>query len=95
MRCKAAARKSGPLKDTRFGFWLKMFIKGPYARVVSLCVNWRYAVLTIGLVMLLLCYGVWQAAEQLHVRPVGTEGPGSLLVEISARRPLLTVSVTV
>ena len=58
---KAAALKPGPVKDTRFGRWLKRFVKGPYARMVNFCVNWRYAVVTLGLVMLLLCYGVWQA----------------------------------
>jgi multidrug efflux pump subunit AcrB len=58
---KAALRNSGPVKDTRFGRWLKLFVKGPYARMVRFCVNWRYAVVTLGLVMLLLCFGVWQA----------------------------------
>ncbi|MDX2502452.1 MAG: efflux RND transporter permease subunit, partial [Deltaproteobacteria bacterium] len=58
---KAAARNSGPLKDTRFGRWLKMFVRGPYARMIKFCANWRYAVVTFGLVMLLLCFGVWQA----------------------------------
>ncbi len=37
-------------------------------------------------------YGVWQAADRLRVRPAGAEERGSLLVEISARQPLLMVS---
>jgi multidrug efflux pump subunit AcrB len=58
---KAAIRNSGAVKETRFGRWLKAFIKGPYARVIHFCTNWRYAVVTLGLVLLLLCFGIWQA----------------------------------
>ena len=58
---KAQQRRSGPLKEKRFARWLRLFIHGPYTRLVTLCVNWRYASMAIGLVLLLLSYGVWQA----------------------------------
>jgi multidrug efflux pump subunit AcrB len=58
---KTAAKISGPLKEKRSARWLKSFINGPYARLVNFCVSWRYATLTLGLVLLLLCFGVWQA----------------------------------
>ncbi|MBT8372691.1 MAG: efflux RND transporter permease subunit, partial [Deltaproteobacteria bacterium] len=58
---KAAQRKSGPLKENRFARRLKWLINGPYARILNFCVNWRYATVTFGLVILLLSFGVWQA----------------------------------
>jgi len=58
---KAAAKNGGPLKEKRSARWLKWFIDGPYARLVNFCVSWRYATVTLGLVLLLLCFGVWQA----------------------------------
>jgi multidrug efflux pump subunit AcrB len=58
---KTAANKSGPLKEKRSARWLKWFIDGPYAGLVNFCVSWRYATVTLGLVLLLLCFGVWQA----------------------------------
>ncbi|MEJ2284583.1 MAG: efflux RND transporter permease subunit [Desulfobacterales bacterium] len=58
---KTAAKKSGPLKEKRSARWLKSFINGPYARLASFCISWRYATVTLGLVLLLLCFGVWQA----------------------------------
>ena len=58
---KAQQRRSGPVKEKRFARWLRLIIDGPYTRLVKLCVNWRYASMAIGLVLLLLSYGVWQA----------------------------------
>ncbi len=58
---KTAAGRSGPLKEKRSARWLKSIISGPYARLVNFCVSWRYATVTLGLVLLLLCFGVWQA----------------------------------
>jgi multidrug efflux pump subunit AcrB len=58
---KSAIRDAGKIKETRVGRWLKAFIRGPYARLINFCVNWRYAVVTLGLVLLLLCFGVWKA----------------------------------
>ncbi|CAB1059052.1 Acriflavin resistance protein [Olavius sp. associated proteobacterium Delta 1] len=58
---KAQQRRSGPAKEKRFARWLRLIIEGPYTSLVKLCVNWRYASMAIGLVLLLLSYGVWQA----------------------------------
>jgi multidrug efflux pump subunit AcrB len=58
---KTAGRPTGPLKEKRFARWLKWVIKGPYTRLVTFCVRWRYATLACGLVMLALCFGVWKA----------------------------------
>ena len=58
---KADQRRSGPIKDKRFARWLKLIVNGPYARLVKFCVNWRYASVAVGLVLLLLSFGVWQA----------------------------------
>ncbi len=58
---KSAVKADGKVKTTRFGRWLKAFIRGPYARLINFCVKWRYAVVTLGLVLLLLCFGLWQA----------------------------------
>jgi multidrug efflux pump subunit AcrB len=58
---KAIRRKSVALKEKRVARWLKWMIYGPYAKVVRFCVNWRYASIAVGLVLLLLCFGVWQA----------------------------------
>ena len=58
---KSAVKDAGKIKESPFGRWLKVFIRGPYARLINFCVNWRYAVVTMGLVMLLLCFGIWKA----------------------------------
>ncbi len=58
---KRQQRKSGPIKEKLFARWLRQIVAGPYTRLVKLCVNWRYASMAIGLVLLLLSYGVWQA----------------------------------
>jgi len=58
---KTAAKKLGPSKEKRAARWLKSIIHGPYARLVKFCVSWRYATVTLALVLLLLCFGVWQA----------------------------------
>jgi multidrug efflux pump subunit AcrB len=58
---KASRRRSGPPKEKRFARWLKWVINGPYSRLVALCIRWRYATLSVGLVLLLLCFAVWKA----------------------------------
>ena len=58
---KAQQREPGPIREKRFARWLRMVINGPYTRLVKLCIDWRYAVIAIGLVALLLSYGIWQA----------------------------------
>jgi multidrug efflux pump subunit AcrB len=58
---KAARRASGPPKENRSARWLKRIIAGPYTRLLTFCVRWRYAVLAFGVVLLLLSFGVWKA----------------------------------
>ncbi len=58
---KARQRNPGPIREKRFARWLRLIINGPYNRLVRTCVNWRYAFIALGLVGLLLSYGVWQA----------------------------------
>ena len=41
--------------------WLKWFIKGPYNKLLHFCVRWRYATVGLGIAVLLLTLGVWQA----------------------------------
>ncbi len=58
---KASRRRPGPPREKRFSRWLKRFVNGPYRRLVGFCINWRYATLAVGLVLLLLSFGVWKA----------------------------------
>ena len=58
---KAANSKSGPKKEKRVARWLRLIINGPYTGLAKFCVNWRYATIALGLVLLLLSVGVWQA----------------------------------
>lgn len=58
---KAARRRAGTLKEKRSSRWLKWIVHGPYTRLVTFCVRWRYATVAIGIVMLLLCFGIWKA----------------------------------
>jgi len=39
---------------------LKWVIRRPYARLVNLCVKWRYVTVAIGIAVLLLSVGVWE-----------------------------------
>jgi multidrug efflux pump subunit AcrB len=38
---------------------LKKVIRGPYARLLALCLRWRYATVALGIAVLLLSLGVW------------------------------------
>jgi multidrug efflux pump subunit AcrB len=58
---KTARRRTSPPKEKIIARWLKWVISGPYNRLVTFCVRWRYATIASGLVMLLLCFGVWKA----------------------------------
>ena len=58
---KAKLRRPGLPKEKRFSRWLKRFINGPYTRLVGFCINWRYVTLAVGLVLLLISFGVWKA----------------------------------
>ena len=56
---QAAQRRAKPIKnDKRSTRWLKSFIEGPYARLLSLCTQWRYATIGIGIFTLLISVGV-------------------------------------
>ncbi|MCG6878150.1 MAG: efflux RND transporter permease subunit [Deltaproteobacteria bacterium] len=39
---------------------LKWFIRGPYTKMVTFCVRWRYATVAVGIAILLLTVGVWK-----------------------------------
>ena len=58
---KSSRRQSSPPKEKLTARWLKWLVKGPYTRLVTFCVRWRYATVATGIVLLLLCFGVWQA----------------------------------
>ena len=54
-------RHSSKLRKEKFiSRGLKRFIAGPYHRLVTLCVRWRYATVAIGIAVLLLTVGVWK-----------------------------------
>ena len=50
----------GPGTEKLVARWLRWFIKGPYAKLVSFCVRWRYATVALGIAMLLLTMGIWR-----------------------------------
>ena len=50
----------GPRTEKLVARWLRWFIKGPYAKLVSFCVTWRYATVALGVTMLLLTMGIWR-----------------------------------
>jgi len=49
-----------PKKEKFVSRWLKWVIRGPYTRLVTFCVRWRYATLAVGIAILLLTVGVWK-----------------------------------
>ncbi len=55
-----AACASGGMREKRASRWLKRIINGPYLRLVSFCVQWRYATIAAGLAVILLVMGIWQ-----------------------------------
>ncbi len=42
------------------GKLLKRFISGPYRRVLDFCIRWRYAVISLGIALLVITFGVWK-----------------------------------
>ncbi|MDY6852125.1 MAG: efflux RND transporter permease subunit, partial [Thermodesulfobacteriota bacterium] len=48
-----------PRKEKQTVKWLNWIIRGPYARLLSLCIGWRYATVGLGLMVLLLTLGTW------------------------------------
>ena len=53
-RIKSVTRRARDKWATR---WLNHFIKGPYARMLDFCLRWRYPVVALGLLCLLLALG--------------------------------------
>ncbi len=49
-----------PKKEKWMSRGLKKVINGPYNRLVTFCVNWRYATVGLGIAILLLTIGVWE-----------------------------------
>ncbi|MBW1785650.1 MAG: efflux RND transporter permease subunit [Deltaproteobacteria bacterium] len=58
-RRRAGAANGGGLKEKRLSRGLKWIINKPYAKLLILCLRWRYATIALGLVALLLSLGVW------------------------------------
>ena len=52
---------TGTKKEKISSRWLKKMIRGPYAKTVSFCVKWRYVTVAVGLSLIFLTIGVWQA----------------------------------
>jgi multidrug efflux pump subunit AcrB len=48
-------------KEKRSARWLKWFIRIPYGRFLDFCLRWRYVTLAVGIVLLILTFGVWKA----------------------------------
>jgi len=59
-RKRFAGRRKKPEKEKRVSRGLKWVIRKPYARLVALCVKWRYVTVAIGIAVLLLSVGVWE-----------------------------------
>ncbi len=54
-------RTKKSMEEKRTARWLKWFIRRPYAWAVSFCVRWRYATVALGIAILLVTVGIWQA----------------------------------
>lgn len=37
----------------------KKFVHGPYKRILTMCVKYRYITLSMGLVIIIICSGLW------------------------------------
>jgi len=55
----AQNRKTTHRKENRVSRWLKWFISHPYAKLLDLCLRWRYATVGVGIAVLLLTLGLW------------------------------------
>jgi multidrug efflux pump subunit AcrB len=49
-----------PKKEKLISRGLKWVIRGPYTKLVTFCVRWRYATVAVGIAVLLLTVGVWK-----------------------------------
>jgi multidrug efflux pump subunit AcrB len=54
-------RTKRSMEEKRTARWLKWFIRHPYAWAVDFCVRWRYATVALGMAILLVTVGIWQA----------------------------------
>ncbi len=59
-RERKARRGSKPRKEKLISRGLKWFIRGPYTKLATFCVRWRYATVAVGIAVLLLSVGVWK-----------------------------------
>jgi len=59
-RARKTRRRLKPRKEKIISRGLKWVIRGPYNRLVSFCVRWRYATVAVGIAVLLLTVGVWK-----------------------------------
>ena len=41
--------------------WLKKFTAGPYLKMLTFCIKWRYATVALGFALMFITLGVWQA----------------------------------
>jgi multidrug efflux pump subunit AcrB len=57
---KPVGNKSSPGAEKPVARWLKVFINGPYTKLLTYCLKWRYATVAFGVALLLLTLGVWQ-----------------------------------
>jgi multidrug efflux pump subunit AcrB len=51
--------ETSSLEEKRMALWLKWVISNPYAKLVNICVRWRYATVSLGIAMLMLTLGIW------------------------------------
>ena len=54
-------RTKKSIEEKRTARWLQWFIRRPYAWAVDFCVRWRYATVALGIAILLVTVGIWQA----------------------------------
>lgn len=62
-RSKALKKNSSDgIKREKFSArWLSRFVNGPYAWLVEFCVKWRYASIALGIAIIFITLGIWQA----------------------------------
>ena len=59
-RKRKTRHRSKQRKEKWVSRGLKWFIRGPYTKMVTFCVRWRYATVAVGIAILLLTAGVWK-----------------------------------
>ena len=53
--------KTGHKKEKKMSLWLRKFINGPYNKILSSSLKWRYAVVSFGFFLLFITIGMWHA----------------------------------